>query len=192
MKSEPYNDSDDNAERELRSRIDEILSEHGEHIPPRLSVVNTEVVATEKMRMVRSMPWQDRLSYYIRNRIDDQLEWYSSKSTKNEEEAQIWFERLVACQVLACCFAVLRIPFPLINWPIDLALIGAGAISAWTQAKKFNELSSAYAVTVSDIKDLRKEARYVDSDNALARYSGDSENAFSREHTQWLARKDST
>jgi len=190
MCSEPYDESYEKSEQELRSRIVDLLAEHGDRIPSKLSVADTSVIVTRHMGNVRSMPWPEKLDYYVEKRVEDQLRWYSMKATKNEEAAQIWFERLIACQLFACAFVMLRVPFPSTSWLIGLALIGAGAISAWAQAKKFNELSSAYTVTVADIKDLKEEAKDVGSATELAKYAGDSENAFSREHAQWLARKD--
>lgn len=59
------------------------------------------------------------------------------------------------------------------------------------QAKRFTELSTSYALTANEIALIREDAYGLEEDVELSKFVGDAENAFSREHTQWEARKDS-
>ena len=58
------------------------------------------------------------------------------------------------------------------------------------QAKRFTELSASYALTAHEITLIREQADELKKDEHLSTFVGDAENAFSREHTQWEARKD--
>ena len=61
---------------------------------------------------------------------------------------------------------------------------------SWLEAKNYNELSNAYSLAVSDISLIKKDPLEGQvSEDEVSEYVINSENAFSREHTQWLARK---
>ena len=58
------------------------------------------------------------------------------------------------------------------------------------ESKNYNELSNAYSLAVSDISLIKKDPLEGQvSEDEVSEYVINSENAFSREHTQWLARK---
>ena len=60
----------------------------------------------------------------------------------------------------------------------------------WIQAKRFSELSASYALAAFEISLIKLQSGSIKTDEDLSRFVGDTENAFSREHTQWVARKD--
>ena len=64
-----------------------------------------------------------------------------------------------------------------------------GAVLTWLQAKKHNELNSSYALAAHEIVLIKGEAESVQSEREISEFVINSENAFSREHTQWTARK---
>jgi hypothetical protein len=65
----------------------------------------------------------------------------------------------------------------------------ASAALTWLQAKKHNELSLSYVLAAQEIVLIKGEALSVNSEKKLSGFVLDAENAFSREHTQWVARK---
>jgi hypothetical protein len=75
-------------------------------------------------------------------------------------------------------------------FPTDILIAIAASLLTWMQAKRFSELSASYALTANEIGIVREQADDLVSDGTLSSFVGDSENAFSREHTQWVARKD--
>jgi hypothetical protein len=82
-----------------------------------------------------------------------------------------------------------RIKDPSLSLPIEVIATAAGAALTWLQAKKHNELNSAYALTAHEIALIKGESDSVHSEAQLSEYVVNSEAAFSREHTQWVARK---
>ena len=82
-----------------------------------------------------------------------------------------------------------RIQVPTITLPIEVIATSASAALTWLQAKKHNELNSSYALAALEIVLIKGEALSVSSEKELSEFVLDSENAFSREHTQWVARK---
>lgn len=76
-------------------------------------------------------------------------------------------------------------------FPTDVFIAVAASILTWMQAKRFTELSASYTLTANEIALIREEAFNLNREEDLSKFVGDAENAFSREHTQWEARKDS-
>jgi hypothetical protein len=55
--------------------------------------------------------------------------------------------------------------------------------------KKHNELKSSYTLAAHEIVLIKSEYASINTDNQLSDFVVNSEAAFSREHTQWTARK---
>ena len=176
MRADPYLEAESIQEVKsgFRKRLCSILNEHKDSLHHLAGTVSESEQITDEMCRVRLLPWKDRASFYRENRIDEQRTWYARKSAYNRQHGRIWFGILVVFQALAVLFVILRVGYPDWGyWPSEVFLVAAGAALTWIQVKKFRELES------------------VCDDDGLAQFVVDSENAFSREHTQWLARKDS-
>ncbi|WP_143253742.1 SLATT domain-containing protein, partial [Alkanindiges hydrocarboniclasticus] len=61
----------------------------------------------------------------------------------------------------------------------------------WLVTKKHRELSASYRLTAFEISKIKEKFLNISDDKEFEIFVADSENAFSREHTQWLARQDS-
>ena len=194
MRCEPYVDAPDVrvVKSNFRARLKSILSEHkdlAEHIG---GTVSEQEQITEKMCEVRDHSWEQRAEFYRKYRIDEQRSWYANKSAWNRKKGRLWFAILIGCQTLAVLFLILRVAYPNWGyWPADVFVVAAGSALTWIQVKRFKELAAAYGLTAHEIGVVRGELERIDSEEKLAQFVADSENAFSREHTQWLARKDS-
>jgi hypothetical protein len=57
------------------------------------------------------------------------------------------------------------------------------------QIKKFSELSSAYSLTAHEIGIIEDRIDEADTEDEFSDFVNEAELAFSREHTQWLARQ---
>ncbi|ASK18076.1 DUF4231 domain-containing protein [Halomonas sp. N3-2A] len=194
MRCEPYLDATDVREvkSRFRTRLNRILSEHknlAEHFG---GEVSEQEQITDKMCEVRSLTWEQRVDFYRTYRIDEQRSWYANKSDWNRRKGRLWFAILIGCQTLAVLFLILRVAYPDWGyWPADVFVVAAGSALTWIQVKRFKELAAAYGLTAQEIGFVKVELGKIDSEKKLADFIADSENAFSREHTQWLARKDS-
>jgi len=88
-------------------------------------------------------------------------------------------------------FAIAKVRFPDIPyWPTDVFVAIAASVLAWIQAKRFQELAASYALAAHEISLIREQAALINGEKDFSSFVGDAENAFSREHTQWIARKD--
>ena len=67
--------------------------------------------------------------------------------------------------------------------------MGASAVLSWLQAKKHRELSTSYSLAAHEIVLIKGEVVSIQTESNLSDFVMNSENAFSREHTQWAARK---
>ena len=74
------------------------------------------------------------------------------------------------------------------NGLINLLVVTCVALLTWTSTKRYRDLSNSYSWTNIDVILLHEQFKSptCDVSNCVA----DAENAFSREHASWLARKD--
>lgn len=145
---------------------------------------------TEAMRGARELTITQRKDLYIAQRIKDQEAWYSEKSNHNKHRETNWFWVIIASQILALAAAIIVIRFPTTAFNLTglFTTIAAGAI-AWLQLKQHQALSQAYGLAAQELGLIVEQGRHLKSDKELSAFVSDAENAISREHTMWLARK---
>lgn len=141
------------------------------------------------MRAIRKLPVQDRLAVYLSDRVQDQANWYSQKYLFNRRRAQRWFWSSVLLHGVAIGMLLLRVQDPKLHLPVEVIAVAATGILTWLQAKKHNELASSYSLTAHEIVMVKGESMSISDEESLSEYVVSSEAAFSREHTQWTARK---
>ncbi|PML25671.1 hypothetical protein BCT82_12080 [Vibrio breoganii] len=145
---------------------------------------------TASMKDIRKMKLEDRKAYYLKHRIDEQRQWYATKASDNNKMHNRWFVGLMLAQGSALLCVLFRIAYPEWQyWPTDVFALGAAFILGWTQLKKHNELSSSYSLTAQEIGIIRGGIESVVTEEQLSEYVSNTEMAFSREHTQWVARQ---
>jgi len=143
------------------------------------------------MLALRDASATDRLAYYVDHRISEQRLWYAKKAKANERLSKMFFVLLMVTNGVLVCLSLLRISYPEWPfWPTEALIAIAAALLSWMQSKKFSELSAAYALAAQEIGMVKEQSAGLKTDAELSAFVGDSENAFSREHTQWIARKD--
>lgn len=191
MKAEPFNEevSEEQAQRELLSDLKAILDQNRslsgalEWMPDLGEAISSKMVA------IRALPWQERLSIYKRDRIDNQSTWYSKKSQFNKKRAKHWFIASIILHSVAVVMLLYRIKEPVTALPIEVVAAAASAVLTWVQAKKHNELNSSYSLAAHEIVLIKGESVSVQDEAHLSEFIINSESAFSREHTQWVAHK---
>lgn len=146
---------------------------------------------TQEMTRVRNLPLQQRIDVYEAERVEDQQGWYSRKARLNQRSSTLWFSGLILMNLLALGFAAAKVAHPTVNyWPTDILVAAAASVMAWIQTKRFQELAASYTLTAHEIGLLRIALPNPPTTDKFSKYVGDAENAFSREHTQWQARRD--
>lgn len=155
--------------------------------------LSNQAQITGRMREIRKLETKARRDFYIRARIEDQRDWYGRKAVANQNKESIWFIAIMAAQILAgaSAFFLVRSPdFPL-N-PAGIFSTLATAFIAWLQVKRHQELAQSYNLAAQELGLIAVNALHVETDDELSAFVGDAENAISREHTMWVARRDRT
>jgi hypothetical protein len=187
MRAKPY--QEDNSEQVFIQYLKDILSQNC-NLSSVIPVDNdTKVAITERMSQIRGLNFEKRKEFYLKKRIEDQQKWYSNKSQINKKNGEKWFWFSIILHALAIFLLLLRIKAYTYQFPIEVISTIASAVLVWLQAKKYNELSVVYAHTAHEIALIISEATSVTDDDKFSNYVVNSENAFSREHTQWYAKK---
>lgn len=191
MKAEPYNTDvpEEQSRKEFLSGLKSILDQNRSlsgHLESEKT--NGNAISTQ-MSDVRNLPFEERLDIYKNERVKNQADWYAKKSLFNKRRAKQWFIVSVILHAIAIALLIWRIIDPTLSLPIEVVATGASAVLTWLQSKKHNELNSSYSLAAHEIVLIKSEAESVDSDKALSNFVLNSESAFSREHTQWSARK---
>lgn len=192
MKGAPYFDavSVEQVKKEFRNLLRSILSEHKDLGHEFGGDISEADQITSKMCEVRNFDLQARIDFYRKFRIDEQRSWYARKSAENRKKGKVWFGILIGLQAIAVVLLVLRVAYPDFRmWPTEVFIVAAGSSLTWIQMKRFRELASSYGLTAQEIGIIRGELEGIENETDFIEFVKDSENAFSREHTQWVARK---
>lgn len=191
MRAEPYDDCEsmEIVSKQFINDLKAILEQNKSLSHSLQSTSAAKDPISQTMKAVRSSNVKDRLSIYIDQRVQNQVEWYWLKARFNKRRAQQWFWVSVILHATAIAMLLYRIKDPSFSLPVEVIATAAGAALTWLQAKKHNELNSAYALTAHEIVLIKGESDSVYDEKQLSEYVINSETAFSREHTQWVARK---
>jgi hypothetical protein len=189
-RAEPFDSSDEESQKTFRVKLRQIVEQNRE-IAGQLAPSASDVQVTDEMMAARAMGLAERQRLYLEQRINDQLTWYVKKAGLNKRAAKYAFGVLIAVNASAVLLALFRIQYPNTPlWPTDVFVAASASLLAWMQAKRYSELSSSYALTAHEISLIREQTALVTSEVSFSDFVGDTENAFSREHTQWTARRD--
>jgi hypothetical protein len=189
-RAEPFDGNDDQARSDFRLKLKAIVGQNREVVQS-LTEHLQEVQITEAMNDMRAQLLDARRTIYADCRIADQLKWYARKASFNRRRSRAFFWFLISTNSVAVICAALRIAHPDVPfWPTDVFVAAAASILSWMQAKRFSELASSYALAAHEIGLIKEQSLQSKTDEEFSLFVGDAENAFSREHTQWVARKD--
>ncbi len=192
MRAEPYGPdmSDKEVTEKFESDLKEIL-DNNISISAHLKWGKCKLTTvSENMKSIRNSPIEERLSIYKRERVEDQAEWYARKSDFNCDKAKKLFFISILLHSAAAVILLFSIKIDISSFlQAEVFATAAGAVLTWLQAKKHNELKSSYSLAANEIVLIKCEAEFVDSEKTLSDFVLSSESAFSREHTQWCARK---
>lgn len=189
-KAEPFQGDDVSAHRDFRQTLKQIVEQNRDVCQALKKHLDGQQI-TPVMEQMRARPLEERRSTYADRRILNQLKWYAGKAAFNRKMSQRFFWALIIVNGIAVIFAVLRMVFmdcPF--WPTDVFVAIAASLLSWMQAKRFSELAASYALAAHEIGLIKEQSLLPSTPEEFSVFVGDAENAFSREHTQWVARKD--
>ena len=144
---------------------------------------------TPIMKENRSLDFSKRLELYLEHRVKNQQNWYSSKCLHNRKWENKLFIASFVFQILAIVYIIALL---YLNWTINITSILSALATmtiTWLQVKQHQELAQAYGLAAQELNYIYSMSFKVKSEESLSGYVNESENAISREHTLWVARR---
>ncbi|MEU2536606.1 DUF4231 domain-containing protein [Streptomyces iakyrus] len=186
--AEPFPESlaPDRAEDVLLARIQDLFAESSANLPG-LSAGSSQV--TPRMRQIRASDLPTRKDTYLDLRVSDQQTWYEKKAKQNEADGKRWRLTLVSFEIIGIAATIITL-LDITN--LDVGAILAAAIAAggaWIEVKQYDNLSSAYSLTAAELSFVRATGESISDEEKWSDYVVSAEQAISREHTMWLARR---
>ena len=165
--------------RNARSGIEEYLSGRvpGESI-------------TDFMRQVRSADFASRKATYLKERAGDQKDWYAGEASWNKRRKTYWYWAVIGLQTAALILAIFTVasgPFAFNGVGVLMTLAASG--TAWSQARRHDELSNSYSFAAQEFQRIETLMKYASDDVSFSALVDQAEEAVSREHTMWCARR---
>jgi hypothetical protein len=166
-------------------RIREVINEIDDLPFVATSPEDSEI--TTKMNLLRASEINTRKQVYAKDRIQDQINWYTKRSKSHRKSANLYLTATTGASILGITLGILRI---IDLFDADFLGFFAGAataIIAWNQMNQHRTLVSSYALAARELAIIRERIPLVVEDS-WPTFVSDSEDAISREHTLWLAR----
>ena len=179
------------ADEEFISKLTNILYERTALFRSFNGELSTGSEITDTMRKMRNLDLEKRKQIYLEQRIKDQRKWYGHNAKQNKVHASRWFMAVLIAQSLAVLFTLLIMRWS--NSPINFAHVcssAAIAFLAWIQVKQHQELAQSYGVAAHELGLIAEQISYIKTEEELCKFVSESENAISREHTMWMARRE--
>jgi isoprenylcysteine carboxyl methyltransferase (ICMT) family protein YpbQ len=190
MRAEPFDDARTQDARADFRKLLKAIFESNQHIGNRISGLRPDgKQLTPEMDDFRDKPLDERKTLYLTKRIKNQRLWYTNKAKFNKKAMNSW---IIICSLIylsATALVLISIKFPEYTAPTGPIIVLASSIVGWMQIKKFSELSSSYSLTAHEIGFIEERANDAKTDEAFSMFVNEAELAFSREHTQWVARQ---
>jgi hypothetical protein len=191
MRAHPFEDTDsiDIPKANFRNLLKDILQAN-RHIAANLETTASEQV-TSSMIDIRKLSLEERMAYYVKNRIDNQRIWYSKKSTANKNALSFWIMTTIALYLIAAiALNAEQLGLPSATLAFDPMIVLVTSALGWLQMKRHGELMASYNLTAHEIGIIKGNSEAVKTKEELSYFINEAELAFSREHTQWVARRD--
>jgi len=192
MGVEPYENSlsAEDADRKFVNKLSEILESASKDSGSLAKSVVEGQQISNRMREIRQMNIEGRKTIYLQQRIKDQKNWYSRKAKYNSDKETMWFWIIISVEFLAILAAIyilntLNSAFNPIGTFTTLVVVFA----AWNQTKKHRELSQSYTLAAQELTSIESLAVHIKDEERLSDYVRDTENAISKEHTMWCAKR---
>lgn len=168
-------------------RVQAVVDTFAELELPAVDAERTQV--TRRMLELRDAPLEARRDSYREGRLREQRAWYVRRSKDHDRYVRRWRRFAVGATIagilggLARFAGIVDIDF------LGLGAAAASAATAWNQLRQHQTLATSYALAAQELAlaEARLPAAEKEADWAL--FVSDAEDAISREHTMWLAKR---
>lgn len=192
MRADPFPETSHQIDLTFATRLHELVTFHPIDATRLTAVEDADEQATAGMRDIQRSDFELRKAYYLEHRIDNQLNWYKKKADTNRRASEKSLALIVLVYIAAMAATGAQFYYPVaqdqVIWVAEPLLVLAASLLGYSQAKRFSELSTSYSLTALEIQKLRSGFMLLQNDTEFRSYVNTAEDAFSREHTQWIAR----
>lgn len=184
----PFEGSETENASTLFDRIESAYRESNSAAGVKLFVTSDKEAKENIALLVSILPY--RFENYLKYRFSVQQRWYRSMFRRNKSLSLVFFSILVLSNSLAIIFSAWQESGMQISVsPTGLFTALATALVGWIEAKRYSELSTAYLLTYNEIVQISKSIHNILDDNEITEFVLEAESLFSREHTQWAAKR---
>lgn len=185
VRGEPFQESSRaTVDRDFVNSVGDVLSDLKD--VDLASAVASEQI-TPKMREIRRSNFDQRRATYREGRVENQRAWYAKKSEDNRRIGHRWGVLVVAVEGLGVLSGVVIVANGVTVDMLGVFAATAATVTAWTQAKQYKTLGTAYGVTAQELAGVKSELDALEDESVWAKFVGQAEEAISREHTLWRA-----
>lgn len=131
---------------------------------------------------------EEKISFYVSERLRMQFAWYTDRARVNRRMGLICLWLFVLCNCVAVYFSIQEESGGT-GSVSGIFIAIATAFLGWIEAKKYDELAAAYRLTKSEIEKLIFDVHCISNDFDFSQFVTETEGLFSREHTQWAAKR---
>lgn len=183
---DPFPSNDATADDRLLGRLEQVIDV--------LSAVDVPAHGTDrpqlspKMQEIRSADLDVRREVYRQDRLQDQVDWYADRANDHSRSARRWVQVAIAANVVGVVAGLARFVNAFDADLLGVAAAVAAAASAWTQMLQHRSLATSYSIAALELRLVLDREPGVD-EQGWPLFVSDAEDAISREHTMWLARR---
>ncbi len=150
---------------------------------------------TETMRGLREQPLAVRREVYLRERVQVQHDWYQSKARYCTAASRLTGLLGIVLPALGLVLAVMRALGYFSYDALGTVSAVAASVAAWAQLRQYRPLAAAYQLAADELELVHAQLAQLDlaepdAEELWARLARDAEDAVSREHTTWQARRE--
>jgi SMODS and SLOG-associating 2TM effector domain 3/SMODS and SLOG-associating 2TM effector domain 1 len=180
---------DEKVDRLFNESVKNVLQERKSLSSTLVSKSKNQMYITTAMKEIRSLDFRQRIELYLQYRVQNQQNWYSDKCEYNRKRENWLFNTSFLLQILAIVYIIILINQ---NWTVNITGILSALATVtitWLQVKQHQELAQAYGLAAQELNFIYSMSFDVQSEESLSDYVNETENAISREHTLWVARR---
>jgi len=150
---------------------------------------------TGAMRQLRGSALSVRHDVYLRERVIAQHDWYTAKAAHCARLGRIASRLAWILPALGVLGAVVTLTGWLSPNLIGAAAAATASMTAWAQLRQYGPLATAYRIAADELELIRVQLAKADlsapgAEEIWSRLTRDAEDAVSREHTVWQARRE--
>lgn len=156
MRASPYNKKCEESKQTFLEEIQRLVSQEknslSSNVLKELSVNN---LISEYMKEVREFTLKARIAFYLKNRVQDEKDWYANKSSYNSKYETILFYISILFQTFSLIYIVLMLIFTDLSLNATALFSSAATVVlSWSQIKRYSELSESYGLAARELANI--------------------------------------